>query len=183
MQLMAGDRIRWRRGSEEHGIEVGDRAVVTDIDDWQRNVQIQTGQGEERVIAASDPVFRGCDHAFNISAWEFGRKEDRNVIAVADTSYPNIGIAVDVRAKLGHRAGLNRQIDRQGEKPLPPIAAIVGFVAGPDGSIARGLETWHQEQEEERLRNDTERKREEELRKVQEREHGRGQGGGRGFRM
>ena len=146
MELRGGDRIRWRRGSDKHGIVATQKADVTKIDGNMIHMRMQDGR--ETKLAADSKLFEACDYAFNLTTWEFDRGAVENVIAVTKSYGPDLGIVDKIVKEFDKNAGnavlvtndfnhMNLQLKKNGQKSLDVRDGIRGLLAVKGGTEKR----------------------------------------------
>ena len=142
MKLRAGDRVRWRRDSEQHGIVATQKADVTRV--VGNNIRLRMQNDREAVLAADSKLFKACDYSFNLTTWEFEKGAVENVIAVTKSRGYDHGVVEAVAKEFGKKAGnavlvtdefnyMNRNLEKADLKSIDVGDGVKGLIADKGG--------------------------------------------------
>ena len=146
MKLRAGDRIRWRRDSKQHGIVATQKADVTRV--AGNNIHLRMHDGRETVLTSDNRLFEACDHAFNLTTWEFAREAVENVIAVAQSDGRGFGVVETIAKEFEKKAGnavlvtddftfMNKHLERDDGKQIALSNGVKGLIVKEGGIDVR----------------------------------------------
>ena len=142
MELSAGDRIRWRRGSEKHGIEATHQSEIIKVDG--DSIYLLNAEGRKTAISAKNSLLKAADYAFNLSIWEFTKGAVENVIAIADSYRPALGALKSFSKEFARRAGnavlvtndmrkLSSKLEKGSAPPLMAKEGVKGLIVSMGG--------------------------------------------------
>ena len=150
IRIRAGDRVRWTRNDERHGLLNGSEAVVRAI--GTRRVRFDLGSGKPLSLARDDPQLRHIDHAWSTTVQAAQGMTRDGAIGVLDTGHGRLtgqaGLYVEAsRARdrfvlvTDNRESLEEALEENDGARLTAREAVgeVDLPAGPPDAAIRVL--------------------------------------------